>query len=152
MKSLEPSTHADFAGLGTRTDAYIAPVEAYIKQVYPNLRYLLTVCTGSALLARTGLLDGRRATTNKRSWAWATSQGPNVTWIPRARWVVDEPAGKVPIWSSSGVSAGIDLALAFAAKWYGADVATNTANSLEYEHHADDKFDPFSKIWSVPGA
>ena len=79
-------------------------------------RYVATVCTGSGLLARTGALDGRRATSNKFSFNWAVSQGPHVTWVPEARWVED---GK--FFTSSGVSAGIDMALGLIARilWTG---------------------------------
>lgn len=48
-----------------------------------QLKYIISVCTGATILARAGVLDGKRATTNKRSWTWATSTGPNVTWVSR---------------------------------------------------------------------
>ena len=63
----------------------------------------MSVCTGSALLARAGVLDGLKATTNKRAFDWVRSQGPRVTWMPRARWVQDGS-----VFTSSGVSAGMD--------------------------------------------
>ena len=71
---------------------------------------MTSVCTGAGLLARAGILDGRRATSNKRSLDWVISQGPKVEWVPQARWVED---GKFA--TSSGVSAGIDMALAIIA-------------------------------------
>lgn len=57
-------------GLGTRDDAITTPVVEYLQKAYPKLRYLLTVCTGSALVAKSGVIDGKRATSNKRAWKW----------------------------------------------------------------------------------
>ena len=100
---------------------------------------ILCVCTGSALLARTGLLDGRRATTNKMAWDWATSQGPGVRWVRRARWVED---GNV--WTSSGVSAGIDMALGYLARHHGEAVAGKVSSGLEHPWNPDPDADPFA--------
>ena len=66
--------------------------------------------------------------------------------MPTARWVVD---GKV--WTSSGVSAGIDLALAFIEHVYGAENATTIANYMEYERAESSMDDPFSEVFDVPG-
>lgn len=81
------------------TPAISAAVQ-FVKDTYPKLRYLNTICTGSALLARTGILDGRRATSNKAFYKIVTAERPAVNWIPKARWVVDGN-----IYTSSGVSA-----------------------------------------------
>ncbi len=69
-------------------------------------KYCLTVCTGSALLAKTGLLNHKKATSNKKAFEWVKSVNTNVLWVEKARWVVDEK-----YYTSSGVSAGIDMAL-----------------------------------------
>lgn len=71
----------------------------YITRTYPKVKYLITVCTGSGLVAKTGLLNGKRATTNKTSWSGILPMGPLVKWVSPARWVVDGN-----IWTSSGVS------------------------------------------------
>jgi len=70
--------------------------------------------------------------------------GPKVKWVPQARWVVDGN-----IWSSSGISAGIDVTLAFIEKIYGKDNATSVANLMEYERHTDPNWDPFAAIFKV---
>jgi transcriptional regulator GlxA family with amidase domain len=75
-----------------------------------------------------------------------------VNWVPKARWVVDEQPGKIPIWTSSGVTAGMDAFLAFTRKWYGDALVQRTAKIIEYEDHKDASYDPFSKIWKVPEA
>ena len=100
-----------------------------------------TVCTGSAILARTGLLDGRKATTNKAAFAWVAAQGPAVNWQPVARWVED---GK--IFTSSGVSAGMDMALAVIAKLEGQETADQVATWAEYDWHRDAGWDPFAVV------
>ncbi|KAL4885464.1 class I glutamine amidotransferase-like protein [Aspergillus karnatakaensis] len=123
---------------------------AYIAAAYPKVQYLLTVCTGSALASRAGILDGRRATTNKASWRDVTANqaGINntVDWVPKARWVVD---GNV--WTSSGISAGIDATLAFIEAVYGRENATWVSNIMEFERNEDAEHDPFAEIWDVPG-
>ena len=101
---------------------------------------VLTVCTGSGLLARTGLLDGRRATGNKISIQWTRGQGPDTQWQPKARWVQD---GK--FWTSSGVSAGIDMALAFVAQHQGRKTAEDCAAYMEYVWNDDPDNDPFAR-------
>jgi len=102
---------------------------------------VMSVCSGSALLARAGVLDGRRATTNKMWFNALTPSGPNVQWVKEARWVED---GKFV--TSSGVSAGMDMALAVIAKLRGEEVSKNLAVATEYEWHRDADWDPFAKI------
>lgn len=130
-------------GLGTRASDLGATID-YIRTTYPKLQYLITVCTGAGLAARAGVLDGRRATTNKGSWASTIALGPKVKWEGHARWTVDGN-----IWTSSGISAGIDVTFAFIQQVYGDDAATYVANRMEYERHQDPKWDPFASIFNV---
>ena len=74
----------------------------------------MSVCSGSAILAKAGLLDGRRATSNKQFFDLARMQSAKVDWVTEARWVEDGPFA-----TSSGVSAGTDMALAVIARLYG---------------------------------
>ncbi|KAF4454193.1 hypothetical protein F53441_3193 [Fusarium austroafricanum] len=126
-------------GLGTRNPDNVERVREFVKERYPKLKFLLTVCTGSATVAQTGLLDGREATSNKRGFDWVVSQGPNVKWVRKARWVVDGN-----IWTSSGISAGIDMIYAFIADQYGQAIADDTADGAEYVRNNDSRDDPFA--------
>lgn len=130
-------------GLGTRGSNLNATID-YIAATYPSLQYLITVCTGATLAARAGVLDGKNATTNKKSWEWATSQGPNVNWISHARWVVDGN-----IYTTSGVSAGIDGVFAFMEAVYGANATETVANSMEYVRETNSSWDPFAELYGL---
>ena len=92
-------------------------------------------------MARAGILDGVHATTNKRAFAWAASQNDKVKWKKEARWVED---GK--FFTSSGVSAGMDMSLAVIGKILGQETAKQIAIWTEYEWHSEAGWDPFSKI------
>lgn len=78
-------------GMGLRPldDDNDTAIPDFIAARYNELQYLLSVCTGAATLAQSGVLKGRRATTNKAAWAWATQFGEGVQWVPTARWVED---------------------------------------------------------------
>ncbi|KAG7138662.1 Isonitrile hydratase like protein [Verticillium longisporum] len=133
-------------GAGTR-DANIAEVTQiidYVRDVYPSLQHILSICTGAGILARAGVLDGRNATTNKRAWAQTTALGPATNWIAKARWVVD---GNV--YTSSGVSAGIDAALAYVSDIWGEDEAVRLAIGAEYNRVLDPADDPFAAHWGA---
>ena len=101
----------------------------------------MSVCSGSAILAKAGLLDGRRATSNKMYFALATAQSDRVDWVAEARWVEDGP-----FVTSSGVSAGTDMALAVIARLYGEEKAQRLAEYTEYQRHTDATVDPFHRF------
>jgi len=128
-------------GLGVREYQFNQPVLDWIKSAAGNAEYVLSVCSGSVMLARAGLLEGRKATSNKMSWSWVKEQAPDIDWVAQARWVED---GKY--FTSSGVSAGMDMTLAVIAKTDGIDVAREVAMMGEYEWHEDADRDPFAKI------
>lgn len=128
-------------GGGTRREVNNAPFVASFKELAESTPHVASICTGAAVLAKTGLLDGVKATTNKRAYQWATSQGPNVKWVPEARWVED---GKY--FTSSGISAGTDMALGLIEKLFGHDAVVNVANGAEYEWNDDPHHDPFAKL------
>ena len=125
-------------GAGTRAEAENKVMLDWLREASRSAELVTSVCTGSALLAAAGLLDGRKATTNKRAFDWAAGFGPRVHWQRKARWVED---GK--FLTSSGVSAGIDMSLAVIERLLGPQAAEDAAMWAEYERNADPDNDPF---------
>lgn len=113
---------------------------AHVKRLAERAPWVLTVCTGSVLLGRTSLLDGRRATTNKNAVPMALKTLPAVRWQKSARWCVD---GK--FYTSSGLTAGMDMALGFLSDRFGAEKADAIAQYTEYVRSTDPTKDPFAK-------
>lgn len=128
-------------GGGTRREVNNTPLIEAVRSLAQATPHVASVCTGAAILARTGMLDGVRATTNKRAFKWATGQGPNVQWVRQARWVED---GKY--FTSSGISAGTDMALALIARLFGTERAQSVADGAEYIWNSDPTNDPFAKL------
>ena len=113
----------------------------WLREASAKAEKVMTVCTGSILLGMAGVLDGRKATTNKRDFTGTIHLAPNVKWVKEARWVED---GK--FFTSSGVSAGMDMALAVMANLYGMEISEKLALGCEYEWHKDSSRDPFAKL------
>ena len=127
-------------GYGTRREVENDSLLKAIRNISELSKYVLTVCTGTALLAKTGLLDFRKATTNKIAFDWVITNGQNVNWIEQARWVVDQK-----FYTSSGVSAGMDMALGFLKDLHGIKIARQVAEEIEYEWTEDSENDSFCK-------
>lgn len=113
----------------------------WIREVSANAERVMGVCTGTILLGMAGVLDGRKATTNKQDFIKTVHHAPQVEWVKEARWVED---GK--FFTSSGVSAGMDMALAVMADLFGEEMAEQLALGCEYEWHKDASRDPFAKL------
>ncbi len=134
-------------GFGTIGELSNDALLNFIRARAAGARVVASVCTGSALLARAGVLDGRRATSNKQVFELARQQSDRVVWVERARWVEDGP-----FFTSSGVSAGTDMSLAIIARLFGADAAETVMKAAEYTWHRDPDDDPFvSELNSLAG-
>lgn len=127
-------------GRGTRALVKDTAFLEMLKTLSLKAKYCLSICTGSALLAKCGLLDNKKATSNKMALAWVKSNGENVQWIDVARWVVD---GKY--YTASGVSAGMDMALGFVCNLFGRNKAEEIATKIEYIWNDDSTNDKFAR-------
>jgi len=128
-------------GFGTIKELDNQAILSFLKERVPSAKVTMSVCSGSWILAKAGLLDGRRATSNKVYFKMATQQSDQVQWISEARWVEDGP-----IFTSSGVSAGIDMSLAVIASLYGEKKAMDIANYTEYVWKKNPDEDPFHQF------
>lgn len=128
-------------GAGTRREVSNERLLVAVRQHAESAELVISVCTGAAVLAAAGLLDGRRATSNKLAFEWVRSQGPRVEWVAEARWVED--GNRV---TSGGVAAGIDMALHLVARLHGDALAERLATRLEYRWQADASDDPFAAL------
>lgn len=127
-------------GMGTRSEIANSVMLDFLQRKASEAAWVASVCTGAALLAAAGMLNGRRATTNKTAFDWVSGQSSEVKWQPRARWVIDGN-----ILTSSGVSAGTDMALALVEQLYGRERAETAARAAEYVWNDDPNDDPFAR-------
>lgn len=126
-------------GRGTRPLVNNEEEKKIIKKYAQSSSYCLSICTGSAVLAKCGVLDGHKATSNKKALDWVMSCGENVDWVKKARWCVDKK-----YYTASGVSAGIDMSLGFVANLFGIEKAEEIADKMEYIWNKDAYNDPFA--------
>ncbi|KAK4907175.1 hypothetical protein LTR49_023783 [Elasticomyces elasticus] len=108
------------------------------------LQYTMSVCNGTLLLIKAGVLDGRKATTNKDLYYAIAERGPKTHWIGRARWV---DSGNV--WTTSGVSAGADGMLAWIERLAGKDVVKEVMNMMEWRRVKMEDDDPFADVFGT---
>lgn len=120
-----PDTLVVVGGIGTQEVVRDRALIAWLRKMAPRSRRVVSVCTGAFLLAKAGLLDGRRATTHWGSCRALAKSFPAVDVDADPIFVKDGP-----IYTSAGVTAGIDLALALVEEDLGRDVALAVARRL----------------------
>ncbi|WP_315120206.1 DJ-1/PfpI family protein [uncultured Clostridium sp.] len=131
-------------GMGTREKVNDEKLMDFIENISKESKYIMSVCTGAALLAKAGILKGKKATTNKRAFTWVMDQGKDILWIKKARWVNDGN-----IFTSSGVSAGMDMTLGFIEYLMGREKAIEISNGIEYKWNEDREWDPFAELYAL---
>lgn len=104
----------------------------WVREMDKGVRLMTSVCTGAAILASAGLLDGLHAATNHQGFAWVTQFGPKVLWDNVSRWV---DSGKYV--TSAGVSSGTDMGFYLVERLAGRAVAEVAAKTAEYDWHRD---------------
>lgn len=113
-------------GFGTRTLLNNESLLSWIKSIADQATTTSSVCTGSLLLAKAGLLEGKRATTHWGAIEALKSISKDIQVINNRRIVNDE------IITSAGVSSGIDMAFMLVENLYGEQVASDTAKYIEF--------------------
>jgi len=121
-------------GWGTRAQLDNPSMLKFLRDRSTEVSLLTSVCTGSLLLGQTGLLEERRATTHWQALDLMTEMFPSVR-VDRGRHVVEDG----DIFTSAGISAGIDMALRVVARQLGESVARETARQMEYPYPESDQ-------------
>ena len=133
-------------GEGVRTAATCARTLAFVQSVTKRGIRVASVCSGAYILAEAGVLDGRRATTHWQRTRQFLAIHPKVKWEPDRIFVRDGD-----IWSSAGITAGIDLALAMASEDFGEAIAQQTARQLVLYHRRSGGQSQFSSLLELKG-
>jgi transcriptional regulator GlxA family with amidase domain len=128
-------------GEGVDAAARNSCVLQFVRAVAKRGVRVASVCSGTIILAEAGLLDGRRATTHWQRTRQFLASYPNVKLEPDQIYVRDGN-----IWSSAGITAGIDLALALVAEDFGEEVAQKTARQLVVYHRRSGGQSQFSSL------
>ncbi|MBS1029062.1 GlxA family transcriptional regulator [Gluconobacter albidus] len=117
-------------GEGHRQAMNCPKLQAFIRYQATTARRICSVCTGAFLLAAAGMLDGRRVTTHWQQAATLKALFPEVMVSADAIHVHDGP-----VWTSAGISAGIDMALALVTEDLGTEVGHRTAQQMVVFYH-----------------
>ena len=121
-------------GWGTRKESKNKVLVNWIGNQFTNDRLIASVCTGSSLLGKAGLLDGRDATTHWQAFDFLQKSAPKARILKNVRFTLIEP-----IFTSAGVSAGIDLALRIVSHFFGTEIGQTTARHMEYPYPNSDQ-------------
>lgn len=120
---------ADGSPFGTRKEMDNPVVINWVKHWHQHTQLTLSVCTGSLILAKAGLLDGLKATTHWKAFDAMRAVAPTTELIERVRWVDN---GKIVL--SAGVSAGIDMSFHIISRLLGKAEADETAHYMQYDY------------------
>jgi transcriptional regulator GlxA family with amidase domain len=120
---------ADGQPFGTRKEMDNPVLLNWIKRHHQTAEMILSVCTGSLLLAKADLLHGLKATTHKGAVETMRSVAPDTVLLPHERWVDN---GRIVL--SAGISAGIDMSFYVISRLLGKEAADETASYMQYDY------------------
>lgn len=119
----------DGTPFGTRREMHNPVLLDWVRHRNATAELVLSVCTGSLVLGKAGLLDGLSATTHWKAVEAMQQAAPRTTLLPEKRWVDN---GRIIL--SAGISAGIDMSFYVISKLLGAESALETAQYMQYEY------------------
>ncbi|PIB93696.1 GlxA family transcriptional regulator [Caulobacter sp. FWC2] len=128
-------------GDGVKVPATCPETLTFVREASRTARRVASVCSGAYVLAEAGLLDGKRATTHWSRTKDFQRRYPNVRLEPDRIWIQDGA-----VWSSAGITAGIDLSLALIGADEGEAIARRTAQQLVVYHHRPGGQSQFSAL------
>lgn len=114
-------------GVGTRNEVNNEAVIRWIQKAHRNGQLTMSVCSGSVLLGKAGLLEGLEAVTHHEVFHLLEKASPRTRINRDERWIDNDR-----VMTSAGISAGIDLSLHVVEKLYGPDIKKKTVTYMEY--------------------
>lgn len=121
-------------GWGTPKEVKNDKLVKWIANRLAESKITASVCTGSSLLGKAGLLDGLESTTHFQAFDFLRQSAPNTKIREDVLFTLREP-----VFTSTGVSAGIDLTLRIVSHFFGSEVGMATARNMEYPYPQNNK-------------
>ena len=121
-------------GWGTRKEVNNLNLVNWIENKSHQTKITASICTGSSLLGKAGLLDGRESTTHFQAFNFLRNSAPNTKIREDVLFTLQDP-----VFTSAGVSAGIDLSLRIVSHFFGSEVGMATARHMEYPYPQENK-------------
>jgi transcriptional regulator GlxA family with amidase domain len=138
-------------GEGVRQAAGDAVILDYVRSAGAKARRVASVCSGTFILAAAGLLDGLRATTHWNRSSSLARAYPKIELEPDRLYIRERLADGREVWTSAGITAGIDMALAMIGEDLGEDVARRAAQQLVVHHRRPGGQSQFSALLELQG-
>ena len=123
-------------GRGSRKEVNNSKLIDWVAKQSSNTPLTASVCTGSSLLGKAGLLNNRQATTHWKAFDFLRKSAPNAKIMKNVRYTMMEP-----IFTSAGVASGIDLSLKIVSYYFGIKVGQTTAQYMQYPYPKNDLLD-----------